>query len=130
MISSGEFRPGDRLPKESDLAARLQVSRNSLREAIRALSLIHIVDVRQGDGTYVTSMEPELLSEAVSFVIDFHRADKILHLLGVRRVLEPAATALAAAQIGEEDLVALRALLDEMRGPGVGGAGAGAAPPA
>ena len=62
MISSGEFQPGDRLPKESDLAARLSVSRNSLREAIRALSLIHVVDVRQGDGTYVTSMEPELLS--------------------------------------------------------------------
>jgi GntR family transcriptional regulator, transcriptional repressor for pyruvate dehydrogenase complex len=60
-------------------------------------------------------MEPDRLSEAVSFVIDFHRADKILHLLGVRRVLEPAATALAAAQIGEEDLVALRALVDEMR---------------
>jgi len=115
MIASGEFKPGDRLPKEADLAARLEVSRNSLREAIRALSLIHIVDVRQGDGTYVTSMEPELLSEAVSFVIDFHRADKILHLLGVRRVLEPAATALAAAQVGEEDLAALRALLDEMR---------------
>jgi GntR family transcriptional repressor for pyruvate dehydrogenase complex len=115
MISSGEFKPGDRLPKESDLAARLQVSRNSLREAIRALSLIHIVDVRQGDGTYVTSMEPDRLSEAVSFVIDFHQADKIVHLLEVRRVLEPAATALAAARIGGEDLDALRALLDEMR---------------
>jgi GntR family transcriptional repressor for pyruvate dehydrogenase complex len=114
MISSGEFKPGDRLPNESDLAARLDVSRNSLREAIRALSLIHIVDVRQGDGTYVTSMEPDLLSEAVSFVIDFHRADKVLHLLGVRRMLEPAATALAAGRIGDEDLVALRALLDEM----------------
>ena len=114
MISSGEFSPGDRLPKEADLAARLKVSRNSLREAIRALSLIHVVDVRQGDGTYVTSMEPDLLSDAVSFVIDFHREDKVLHLLGVRRVLEPAATALAAARIGEDDLAALRALLDEM----------------
>ncbi len=114
MISSGEFSPGDRLPKEADLAARLKVSRNSLREAIRALSLIHVVDVRQGDGTYVTSMEPDLLSDAVSFVIDFHREDKVLHLLGVRRVLEPAATALAAARIGEDDLAVLRALLDEM----------------
>ena len=114
MISSGEFSPGDRLPKEADLAARLKVSRNSLREAIRALSLIHVVDVRQGDGTYVTSMEPDLLSDAVSFVIDFHREDKVLHLLGVRRVLEPAATALAAGRIGEDDLAALRALLDEM----------------
>jgi len=114
MISSGEFKPGDRLPREADLAARLQVSRNSLREAIRALSLIHVVDVRQGDGTYVTSMEPDLLSSAVSFVIDFHRDDKVLHLLHVRRVLEPAATALAASRIGDDALLALRALLDEM----------------
>ena len=114
MISSGEFKPGDRLPKESDLAARLKVSRNSLREAILALSLIHVVDVRQGDGTYVTSMEADMLSDAVSFVIDFHRADKVVHLLGVRRVLEPAATALAAGRIGDDNLAALRALLDEM----------------
>src|SRR5262249_33296165 len=106
---------------ESDLAARLAVSRNSLREAIRALSLIHIVDVRQGDGTYVTSMEPDRLSEAVSFVIDFHQADKIVHLLEVRRVLEPAATALAAARaaagMGGGARDARRALLDEMGAP-------------
>ena len=115
MIGSGEFKPGDRLPKESDLAARLQVSRNSLREAIRALSLINILDVRQGDGTYVTTMEADLLSDAVSFVIDFHRDDKVLHLLHVRRVLEPAATEQAAGRIGDDELVALRGLLTDMQ---------------
>ena len=56
--------PGDRLPKESELAAELGLSRNSLREAVRALSLIRILDVRQGDGTYVTSLDPQLLLEA------------------------------------------------------------------
>ena len=61
MIVSGELGPGDRLPKESDLADRLGLSRNSLREAVKALSLIHVLDVRQGDGTYVTSLDPRLL---------------------------------------------------------------------
>ena len=81
MIVSGALRPGDRLPKESELASELGLSRNSLREAVRALSLIRILDVRQGDGTYVTSLDPQLLLEALSFVVDFHRDDTVLEFL-------------------------------------------------
>ncbi|MQY13277.1 HTH-type transcriptional regulator LutR [Streptomyces sp. RB5] len=111
MIVSGALRPGDRLPKESELAAELGLSRNSLREAVRALALIRILDVRQGDGTYVTSLDAQLLLEAMSFVVDFHRDDTVLELLAVRRILEPAATALASAAIAEEELDALDAAL-------------------
>ena len=68
MIVSGELRPGERLPKEADLAQRLGLSRSSLREAVRALSLVRILDVRQGDGTYVTSLESDVLLDAMSFV--------------------------------------------------------------
>ncbi|MFJ4953228.1 FadR/GntR family transcriptional regulator [Streptomyces sp. NPDC088760] len=114
MIVSGALRPGDRLPKESELAAELGLSRNSLREAVRALSLIRILDVRQGDGTYVTSLDPQLLLEAMSFVVDFHRDDTVLEFLAVRRILEPAATALAASRIREDELDALSAQLDEL----------------
>ncbi|MGW3666316.1 FadR/GntR family transcriptional regulator [Streptomyces sp. NPDC005141] len=114
MIVSGALRPGDRLPKESELAAELGLSRNSLREAVRALSLIRILDVRQGDGTYVTSLDPQLLLEALSFVVDFHRDDTVLEFLAVRRILEPAATALAAARISEQQLDALSSQLDEL----------------
>lgn len=112
MIVSGSLRPGDRLPKESELAAELGLSRNSLREAVRALSLIRILDVRQGDGTYVTSLDPQLLLEALSFVVDFHRDDTVLEFLAVRRILEPAATAMAASRISEQQLNALTAQLD------------------
>ncbi|MFF4143028.1 FadR/GntR family transcriptional regulator [Streptomyces sp. NPDC001698] len=112
MIVSGAPRPGDRLPKESELAAELGLSRNSLREAVWALSLIRIPDVRQGDGTYVTSRDPQLLLEALGFVVDFHRDDTVLEFLAVRRILEPAATAMAASRIGEEQLDALEARLD------------------
>ncbi|MFB6663064.1 FadR/GntR family transcriptional regulator [[Kitasatospora] papulosa] len=114
MIVSGALAPGDRLPKESELAAELGLSRNSLREAVRALSLIRILDVRQGDGTYVTSLDPQLLLEALSFVVDFHRDDTVLEFFAVRRILEPAATAMAALRIGEEQLDALGAQLDAL----------------
>ncbi|MDJ0344595.1 FadR/GntR family transcriptional regulator [Streptomyces sp. H10-C2] len=114
MIVSGALRPGDRLPKESELAAELGLSRNSLREAVRALSLIRILDVRQGDGTYVTSLDPQLLLEAMSFVVDFHRDDTVLEFLAVRRILEPAATAMAALRIPEQELDALQGKLDAL----------------
>ncbi|MFF6782290.1 FCD domain-containing protein [Streptomyces sp. NPDC012510] len=114
MIVSGALRPGDRLPKESELAADLGLSRNSLREAVRALSLIRILDVRQGDGTYVTSLDPQVLLEALSFVVDFHRDDTVLEFFAVRRILEPAATAMAALRISEQQLDALSAQLDRL----------------
>jgi GntR family transcriptional repressor for pyruvate dehydrogenase complex len=114
MITSGELGPGDRLPKEADLAERLGLSRNSLREAVKALSMIRVLDVRQGDGTYVTSLEPNLLLDALSFVVDFHRDDTVLQFLEVRRILEPAATALATERMTDADVTKLQAVLDEL----------------
>jgi len=114
MIVSGKLRPGDRLPKEADLANRLGLSRNSLREAVRALSLVRVLDVRQGDGTYVTSLRPELLLDAVAFLADFHRDDSVLHLLEVRRILEPAASAMAAQVMSDEAIEELGGVLEAL----------------
>ena len=114
MITSGTLRAGDRLPREADLAADLGLSRSSLREAVRALSMVNILDVRRGDGTYVTSLEPRLLLEALSFIVDFHRDDTLLEFLRVRRILEPAATAMAAERITDSEADSLRALLDSI----------------
>ncbi|MFC5666501.1 FadR/GntR family transcriptional regulator [Kitasatospora misakiensis] len=114
MIVRGELRPGSKLPKEADLAARLGLSRNSLREAVKALSLIRVLDVRQGDGTYVTSLEPNLLLDALGFVVDFHQDDTVLEFLEVRRILEPAAAALAARVMSDEAIAELRAVLDRL----------------
>jgi len=114
MIVSGVLNPGDRLPKESDLAAELGLSRNSLREAVRALSLVRILDVRQGDGTYVTSLEPRALLEGLTFIGDLHHDDTVLEFFEVRRILEPAATAMAARRITEQELTGLRDHLVEV----------------
>jgi GntR family transcriptional repressor for pyruvate dehydrogenase complex len=114
MIISGRIRPGEKLPREADLAVELGLSRNSLREAVKALSLINVLDVRQGDGTYATSLAPSLLLEALSFIVDFHRDDTVLEFLEVRRILEPGATALAALRMSDEDKTKLGGILDSV----------------
>src|SRR5258706_5221397 len=86
LIISGSWGPGDRLPKESELAAQLGLSRNSLREAVRALSQLRVLEVRQVDGTYVTSLEPELLLESTSFVSHLLVGESALELFEVRRL--------------------------------------------
>ncbi len=119
MIVSGTLRAGDRLPREADLAAELGLSRSSLREAVKALSLMNILDVRRGDGTYVTSLQPSLLLEAVSFIVDFHQDGTVLEFLEVRRILEPEAAAMAAERISPAEISGLRELLDSL-GPDAG----------
>jgi GntR family transcriptional repressor for pyruvate dehydrogenase complex len=111
MIATGRLLPGQRLPKEADLAAMLGLSRNSLREAVRALSLIHVLDVRQGDGTYVTSLEPARLLEAVGFMVELRHDASLLEVFEVRRMLEPAATEKAAELITAEQLAELDRLV-------------------
>src|SRR5581483_8964671 len=111
MIVSGRLLPGQRLPREADLAARLGLSRSSLREAVRALAVMHILDVRQGDGTYVSSLAADSLLDALGFIVEFHRDTSVLELLEVRRILEPAASARAAMLIDDAALAKLGEVL-------------------
>lgn len=113
MILDGSLKPGSRLPPERELAAALNLSRNSLREAIRALVLMNILQSRQGDGTYVTSLEPTLLVEPISFILNIDN-DSVFHLFEVRQILESGATYLAAERITDDELHQLEACLQEL----------------
>ncbi|PZU41574.1 MAG: GntR family transcriptional regulator [Microbacterium sp.] len=112
MIVSGQMPPGSRLPPEKELSDALGLSRSSLREAVKALEVIRVLDVRRGDGTYVTSLEPRLLHEALTFVVDLHQDDSILEILAVRRMLEPQAAAAAAQRATAPALAALAAAVE------------------
>jgi GntR family transcriptional repressor for pyruvate dehydrogenase complex len=114
-IVSGAWGPGDRLPKESELAAELGLSRNSLREAVRALSQLRVLEVRQGDGTYVSSLQPDLLLESTGFVSHLLLGETAIALSEVRRILEAAAAALAAARIDKDGKQELGTSLERMR---------------
>lgn len=114
-IVSGLWGPGDRLPKETELAAELGLSRNSLREAVRALSQLRVLEVRQGDGTYVSSLEPDLLLESTGFISHLLLGDTEIELYEVRRILEAAAAALAAGRIQAPAKEELARILERMR---------------
>lgn len=115
MILDGRLAAGERLPPEKELSEQLGLSRSSLREAVKALEIIRILDVRRGDGTYVTSLEPRLLSEAMAFIVDLHQDTSVLELFEVRRILEPAAASIAASRISADQLALLRASMATVR---------------
>jgi GntR family transcriptional repressor for pyruvate dehydrogenase complex len=118
LISSGEFTAGARLPTERELTLRFGVSRSSLREAVRALALVGVLEPRVGDGTYVTTLEPELLLTGLGFVSDLMQAGSLLELHEIRRILEPAATRMATPRLSKEDLDELRDCLRRMEEAG------------
>jgi GntR family transcriptional regulator, transcriptional repressor for pyruvate dehydrogenase complex len=111
LIVSGELQPGDTLPPERELAAMLGISRPSLREAIRVLSALNVVEPRHGGGTYVTSLDPRQLAQPINFLLQVDRM-AFRHLLEVRQVLEVGAARLAAPRITEEQLDALAELTE------------------
>jgi GntR family transcriptional regulator, transcriptional repressor for pyruvate dehydrogenase complex len=115
MIASGELAPGSRLPAEAELATGLGASRNTVREAVRALVTTRVLDVRRGDGTYVTSLRPEILLAGIGAAVELFQEGFSLELIGVRRILEPAATAMAAVRIDDDGLEALGVCLRSMQ---------------
>jgi GntR family transcriptional repressor for pyruvate dehydrogenase complex len=109
LIQQRHLGPGDRLPAERELAATMGVSRSSLREALRALTVLGVTDMRHGTGTYVSSLEPDLLVRPLSFVLSLSDGG-FDQLFEARKVVEPAIAALAAQRIDDTTLDRLDAL--------------------
>lgn len=107
LIKEKQLKPGDRLPPERELSATMGVSRPSLREALRALSIMNIIENRQGSGTYITSLEPERLVEHLDFIIALND-QSFLDLFQARKILEVGLVSLAAQQIKDDELKALK----------------------
>lgn len=112
LIQSGVLKPGDRLPAERELAAQLGVGRPSLREALRALSLLGVLDIRQGDGVRVAALSPERLLQPLHFLVSLE-ADNLDMLFEARAVLEAGLTRLAAEHLSETDLEQLKHYVDQ-----------------
>ena len=115
LIKAQELRPGARLPAERNLAAMMDVSRPVVREALRALALMRVVDIRPGDGTYVTSLEPRQLIAHLDFVFSKDSV-ALAQLLEARRVVEAGNARLAAVRISEGELVAFGDLVVALAG--------------
>ena len=109
-IRDGEFCPGDRLPPERNLAQMLGVSRPTLREAIAALAILDVLEIRQGAGTFVktNAIDENLAYKAATLL----RSEKShLHALEMLLLVEPEIASLAAQRAEDSDLQQMRATL-------------------
>ncbi|MFG3251253.1 FadR/GntR family transcriptional regulator [Streptomyces sp. NPDC048187] len=117
LIVEQGLGPGDPLPTETELMERFGVSRNSLREALKSLQAMHIVEIRRGFGTYVGTMSLEPMTEAMAFrTVVGHRRGRgsLLELLQLREALEAGLMHRLAGRLPEEDLTELDALVETM----------------
>lgn len=106
-VRQGEWAIGTRIPTEPELAATLGVGRNTIREAVRALSHSGLLEVRQGDGTYVRA------TSEVSGAIRRLCGTELREVLQVRRMLEVEGARLAATERTDAELARLRELHDQ-----------------
>jgi DNA-binding FadR family transcriptional regulator len=104
-VTQGEWPIGERIPTETELVEQLGVGRNTVREAVRALAHTGLLEVRQGDGTYVRA------TSEVSGAIRRLCGSELREVLQVRRTLEVEGARLAAAERTEEDVAGLWSLL-------------------
>lgn len=113
LIRKGKIKPGDRLLPERELAAELQVSRASLREAFRALEMLGFLSINPGKGTYVLSPNTRSLSDFTELTM-YLRPTLFENILEVRVVVECAAVRLAAKRASQEELAYIRNALEQM----------------
>lgn len=113
MINTGDLKKGDKLPTEREMSEQLQVSRASVREALRALEVIGLIESRQGAGNFIRESFGGALFEPLSivFTIEKSTGDDIYE---IREILELETVKLAAARISEEELKSMEETVEEM----------------
>lgn len=112
FVTAGQLRPGDRLPSERDLAERFGVSRPTVREAMRALSVLGVIEVRHGGGAFVSALDATSLLSPLNFFLGLSQVS-VDQLYDARRLIEGEICALAATRITPAALDELEALITE-----------------
>lgn len=117
MIENGDLIKGDKLPSERDLVEQLQVSRASIREALRALEVIGLIECRQGEGNFIKSSFQDNLFEPLSimYMLEGTNPEDILEL---RKIMEVEASGLAAKRITDEQLKELKEIMERFENCG------------
>lgn len=116
-IASGELKKGDKLPNERELAAQLNVSRVSLREALSSLAVAGIVEPRQGAGTYIGGFDSAKIAQTVYLFALLDRAG-LTDVLKTQRAVEAESARLAAVCADESHRAEIRAALAQVEESG------------
>jgi GntR family transcriptional regulator, transcriptional repressor for pyruvate dehydrogenase complex len=111
LIKGGKLKKGDQLPTERDLAESLKVSRTTVREAIRSLESMKMVESRQGNGTYVLANKDIEVQNLCSAL--FHERDDLMDIFHVRNIIEPSIAQLAAERATPAEIKELENIVDQ-----------------
>jgi len=113
MITEGNLKPGDKLPAERVLAENLNVSRASVREALSALHLLGLLEIKSGEGTFIKQSDVNSIIQPLALLLLMER-DTALEILQVRKGLEVEAAGLAAVNASDSDIKKLGKIIDDM----------------
>lgn len=114
LVAKGTLKPGDHLPAERELASQLGVSRSSLRDAIRTLEVMGLLESHHGKGTVIRDLSTDALVVPLASVL-LRRRGLVAELLDVRRMIEPALAARAAVNARDEEIAQLEDILKRQR---------------
>lgn len=115
LIRNGDLKPGDKLPSIQLFSEKLQVGASSVREALKQLQIMGIIEIKQGEGTFVKEkVGVDSLSSYIGYLLDLKKPD-ILHLMEARKIIERGAVALAAERASEDDINRLGNIIQRMR---------------
>lgn len=114
LIRTGRLKPGDRLPTEREMAERFGVSRTVIRDAVKTLSGVGVLEVKHGIGIFVATVDSTVIASQLSSLL-INENDTIKSLFKVRMVLETAAAGWAAESCTNEDRLRLKDFIAESR---------------
>jgi GntR family transcriptional repressor for pyruvate dehydrogenase complex len=112
LIQKGKLKQGDQLPTERELVDTFKVSRASVREAIRYLESMKLVESRQGNGTYVIASSEEALVQPLAASL-FLEKDNLMDIFSIRKIIEPQIAQLAAENATASEINELEDILQE-----------------
>lgn len=113
IVKRGELKNGDKLPSERELAEKLEVSRTSVREALKSLTMLGLIESKHGEGNFIKSNFEDSLLEPLSIVF-LLLGNKNEEILQLRKIIEPEVASIAAKNITEHELNELNVIMEEM----------------
>ena len=110
-----ELRPGDKIPTEAEMAENMGVGRNSIREAIKILVYLGVLEIRRAEGTFVCEGFSESMIDPMIYGIILDKEDSYENLMELREMIEVGVLQLAMAKVQEEELKSLKEKLGHMK---------------
>ncbi|WP_308418958.1 FadR/GntR family transcriptional regulator [Virgibacillus oceani] len=112
FIESNDLEPGDKLPSERELSEKLQAGRSSVREALRAIELLGLIETRHGEGTFLSTYRPyQTVDLLASFILQENKTKNDIML--VKELIEKEAAKIAFSRITEQEINTLNKLIQD-----------------